>query len=1224
MASTTGTTTGRRARDAAAVTATGAAVPAAASAAETATTARLHAALPHGVLLEAMTGPWMLAADDVEFDVDAAGRRRPPIRDGAGALVYTGTLRGDAVNIEQASLSTAATINEWLARVQRQCSDRAEGASAQVRGALVVLEPLMLDGDDGSITTFYTVRQREADSVASLVLRPGGAAAHIDTAARLRLVWQSATALAALHARGVVHGDVAPTTVLLTSVAGAASVRVTGFDSPRSIPSDPSHAIYCDPVLLAAAADGADGGATAPVAVAASDVYSWGIMAWQVLTGMQPLAPVPAASVRSVVCGSEGQRPPTAALEEVGVPAAVVEVIRQCWAPDQGARPTMAAVAQALAAAIAAAGAAAPVSGRDGAALLATLRSDATTLEEARGACVALHFLVATGTDAALALQRDGCVTALAAALQRHDSDVGVARCVCGTLAALAAAAATRVALLGGADGVAAVGATLLALQQHGGDLQVSRADCTTLERLSADEGGREVVVGDRGLEAAAMVAAALQAHVDDLPVAHAACGTLWHLAALEVGMGETGVAVAVAALAALQRHGDGVVAARAACDELFNAEAGEDVGDAAAAVEAALQRYESGIETVRAACGTVRCVAANIATHDVHAAAGMAAAIASALQRHVSDVVVAANGCWAIYNLAPVPADDAAAAAPPEELGAGVGAAVLSALLEHTGNAQVAAGACAALQRAAAAEADLAALVQGEVAGTVVITVLQRHVADLAAARAACGALQALSATDASYDALLRDRYEPLMAALVPTLQRHAGDVAVVRGALGTLANMMQTQEPTAQTSQVAAAAIAALQQHAGDVAVVRSACAVVTRVIAVSTAIVTDHREAAVVAASTVLQRHVGNLTVARAACGALASATSPLRKLVVGETCAAAVSAVVSALLEHAGDGGVAAESCRVLMNVSLNKANLALLVGAAAVMVAALQRHGENVDVATAACHVLWNCTSTKASCKALVRGLGGAAPVATVVAAAMQAHAAVQTVVRVGCNTLRNMAAVRAYRARLLRDEGAGLALVAALQQHPVASDMLRCAVEPHVGCPSLVRDHARRIATAVSEALQAEEVSNDVAENGCAILCILASSATGDAPAQLHIATAVVAMLQRVWYCAPVARATCTALRHLATEPAIRNALVLNHDAVESVCDVLRGYAMKQPGIDRDNVVAAVGALYTLAQSGLALPIDATSARVVRRLMDANRAHPKLQDYCSTILTLLA
>ena len=97
--------------------------------------------------------------------------------------------------------------------------------------------------------------------------------------------WQVAAALRFLHARDILHGDVKPANILLdgegrAGLAGFGRARLRRDGSVTHDTASGAHGTpaYMDPALL----DGSG------LLTEASDVYSFGILAWEVLAGRRP------------------------------------------------------------------------------------------------------------------------------------------------------------------------------------------------------------------------------------------------------------------------------------------------------------------------------------------------------------------------------------------------------------------------------------------------------------------------------------------------------------------------------------------------------------------------------------------------------------------------------------------------------------------------------------------------------------------------------------------------------------------------------------------------------------------------------------------------------------------------------------------------------------------------------------------------------------------------
>nr|WP_240939965.1 serine/threonine-protein kinase [Planosporangium flavigriseum] len=159
--------------------------------------------------------------------------------------------------------------------------------------------------------------------------------------AALRVGAEVAAALAAAHARGLVHRDVKPGNVMLTSSGvkvvdfGIAAIAgETGEPGPEGIVlGTPA---YLAPERLA-------GGPVQP----ATDVYGLGLLLYRMLTGELPwAAETTTQMINAHVYAEPGPLPPI-----TGLPEGIAELCARCLAKDPADRPTSREVTQALAAA---------------------------------------------------------------------------------------------------------------------------------------------------------------------------------------------------------------------------------------------------------------------------------------------------------------------------------------------------------------------------------------------------------------------------------------------------------------------------------------------------------------------------------------------------------------------------------------------------------------------------------------------------------------------------------------------------------------------------------------------------------------------------------------------------------------------------------------------------------------------------------------------------------
>jgi CheY-like chemotaxis protein len=173
-----------------------------------------------------------------------------------------------------------------------------------------------------------------------------------DAAWGLPVLRSIARGLAALHAAGVVHRDLKPANVLLDA-RGAA--KVSDFGIARFS----EHALPIDPTAPTAQGRGAltgtgmwlgtllymapESGLGAREVTPASDVFAFGLLACELLSGALPFASPPA-----LLALTQQRLPTPAPLEVAGLDPAVSELFVACLAEDPAARPSLATVIAAL------------------------------------------------------------------------------------------------------------------------------------------------------------------------------------------------------------------------------------------------------------------------------------------------------------------------------------------------------------------------------------------------------------------------------------------------------------------------------------------------------------------------------------------------------------------------------------------------------------------------------------------------------------------------------------------------------------------------------------------------------------------------------------------------------------------------------------------------------------------------------------------------------------
>src|SRR5687767_14268459 len=174
----------------------------------------------------------------------------------------------------------------------------------------------------------YIVMEQVAGGDLSRVLDERGA---LPPTAVARTGQQVADALAAAHARGLVHRDIKPGNILL---APDGRVQVADFGIAQAAADSPvtSSGVAIGSVLYFSPEQ-----ARGEPATPASDIYSLGLVLFEMLTGQRAFAGDSPAAV-AVARLSGGVPSPSALRPEV--PAPLDAIVRWCLAPEPDARPT--------------------------------------------------------------------------------------------------------------------------------------------------------------------------------------------------------------------------------------------------------------------------------------------------------------------------------------------------------------------------------------------------------------------------------------------------------------------------------------------------------------------------------------------------------------------------------------------------------------------------------------------------------------------------------------------------------------------------------------------------------------------------------------------------------------------------------------------------------------------------------------------------------------------
>jgi serine/threonine protein kinase/TolB-like protein len=206
--------------------------------------------------------------------------------------------------------------------------------------------PLLSAGDVDGLP-YYTMPYVEGASLRARLDERLTSGATIPADDAIAILLDVARALAYAHARGIVHRDIKPENVLL---AGDTAV-VTDFGIAKAL----QHATSTRPPSdeLAASTDAtaltrlgmvlgtpsymAPEQATGGEVDGRTDLYAWGVMAYELLGGVHPFAS--RTTVVQLLAAHIGETPVPLARVAPALPPSLVEIVTRCLAKDPGHRP---------------------------------------------------------------------------------------------------------------------------------------------------------------------------------------------------------------------------------------------------------------------------------------------------------------------------------------------------------------------------------------------------------------------------------------------------------------------------------------------------------------------------------------------------------------------------------------------------------------------------------------------------------------------------------------------------------------------------------------------------------------------------------------------------------------------------------------------------------------------------------------------------------------------
>jgi serine/threonine protein kinase len=257
-----------------------------------------------------------------------------------------------------ADVIPAAVVDAFWAEVRTQFAFRHPHIVA-LHGGYADVDPAA-----GGVVEVGAVMERCSGGTLEKRLHGAGAA---PGPLKQRLAWaaQVLSALAYLHAKDFIHADLKPENVLLDARAkladfGLAKQRADSLASSTAVGStyrkERGTPLYMDPRLMVAMTGARVAEADAGSLRKASDVYSAGVLLWELATGRVPfvdslgggsLAGVTKEGLYAFAVG--GGRPATPAELAALVPAGLGALIGRMWAARAEDRPTIVAAGEELA-----------------------------------------------------------------------------------------------------------------------------------------------------------------------------------------------------------------------------------------------------------------------------------------------------------------------------------------------------------------------------------------------------------------------------------------------------------------------------------------------------------------------------------------------------------------------------------------------------------------------------------------------------------------------------------------------------------------------------------------------------------------------------------------------------------------------------------------------------------------------------------------------------------
>lgn len=282
--------------------------------------------------------PYRVPFDAITFETRRGARVQ--IGYGAFAAVFAGKFEGEPVAVKvitltRAQAKAAGAQDKFWREAKLQYSLRHDNVVA-VLGAAVD------DSEPDLPMELAIIQPRMATSLHDWLHDPEGEGKRANAQRRLTVLVQIAAGIRYVHAKNIVHGDLKPGNVMLDSLGvarltdfGLATLRPDYATTHTSQQGMQGTLPYMDPGLLS----GSWG------LRKASDVYSFGILAWEVMSGQKPYNTLAPFQLQRHI---EGGGRPDHSLLRPDTPAGLHALLTDCWKYRFAERPQLEEVYQRL------------------------------------------------------------------------------------------------------------------------------------------------------------------------------------------------------------------------------------------------------------------------------------------------------------------------------------------------------------------------------------------------------------------------------------------------------------------------------------------------------------------------------------------------------------------------------------------------------------------------------------------------------------------------------------------------------------------------------------------------------------------------------------------------------------------------------------------------------------------------------------------------------------